>query len=282
MKKKIVNQILILCIIMISCMNVVAANKTGTADDNVQDSKLKEEIRNELLEEYADDKEFQMYMKMNPEAAAAYIECLVEDLITRMNETEVNSSSNGKEASCTVPVKTQTTSVNCSAATILQTLYGLGKQGSVAGSTDSAKQSTIFNNYTNNKTAPGARDPKSTNTTLTVSEVTTYLNRFVSSPVYKYVAGSGTGEESFKSIIWRSLVNNRPVLLHAKTEYFDYYDGHDSKHYLSLDWYSKESGKVRIKDCNYNSKYNGSHVVSWREAYNSIKKKAGRYIIAGQ
>ncbi len=280
--KKLLNMLLVICIIIITCQNVMAAEKTGTVNSNVQDSKLREELREKLLEEYANDKEFQNYMEIAPEDAAAYIECLVEDLISTMNEAEINSSSNGIEAFCTVPVKTQSTSNNCSAATILQTLYGLGKQGSVVGSTDSAKQSTIFNNYTTNTTAPGARNPKSTNTTLTVLEVTTYLNRFVSAHVYKSTMGTNLSEGSFKSIIWNSLVHNRPVLLHAKTQYFKYYSGHESGHYLSLDWYSKENGNVRIKDCNYNSKYNGSHIVSWREAYNSIKKTSGRYIIAGQ
>lgn len=284
-KKNDITKILIICIVVFLSMKItVMANGKQQTEQGGADS-TKEDIRKVLLEEYADDVEFQHYSEMDPEGAETYINELVEDLFNRMSDCGVSvqsSGGKGTEAYYTVPVKKQTKSNNCSAATILQTLYGLNKQNSVIGSTDSAKQDTIFNNYTTNKSAPGARDPKSTRDTLAPYEIANYLNRFVSSYKYKFTeCKDGQDDKSkFKSIIWNSLIHNRPVILHARTEAFDYYGGHASGHYLSLDWYGKDVDNVRIKDCNYNSQYGGSWIVTVKEAYNSVKK--GRYVIAGQ
>ena len=220
-------------------------------------------------------------LKDNPDVAAQYVESLVEDLYKISQESSATSAnSNGTEATCTVPVKTQTKSNNCSAATILQTLYGLGKQSKVVGATDSAKQNTIFNNYTTNTSAPGARNPSSTDDTLTVSEVTVFLNKFVSTHKYQFKVGKSLSQPEFESLIWNSLVHNRPVLLHARTEFLEYYKGVSKKHYLSLDRYTKSTGKVRIKDCNYDKNYNGQHVETAERAYWCVNKIAGRYIIS--
>lgn len=286
MEKKIsIMKMLMICIAVILSINeTVRANGKQQVEQEEADN-VKEDIRRELLEEYAGDVEFQRFVEMNPEGAEAYIDELVEDLFARMSDSDVSvqsSGGKGTDAYCTVPVKKQTKSNNCSAATILQTLCGLGIQNKVVGSTDSAKIDTIFNNYTTNKKAPGARTPNSPYTTLTVGEVTNYLNRFVSSYKYKFVLGEGlTSEKALGDLIWTSLLHNRPVLLHAKTGYLEYYGGHNSGHYLSVDWYCKTTGEVRIKDCNYQS-YGGSHIEPLAKVYNSIHEEDNRYVIVGQ
>ena len=285
MSKESVIKILMVCIVIIMSMKItVEASGKQRAEQGEADS-VKEDIRKELMEEYAEDTEFQRFAKMDPEGAEAYINELVEDLYSRMSDSGISvqsTSGKGTEAYCTVPVKKQTKSNNCSAATILQTLCGLGMQNKVVGSTDSAKIDTIFNNYTTNKKAPGARTPNSPYDTLTVGEVTNYLNRFISSYKYKFVLGESlTSEKALGDLIWKSLLHNRQVLLHAKTGYLEYYGDHNSGHYLSVDWYCKTTGEVRIKDCNYQS-YGGSHIESLENVYDSIHEEKLRYVIVGQ
>lgn len=288
MSKESVIKILMVCIVIIMSMKItVEANGKQGAEQGEADS-VKEDIRKELMEEYAEDTEFQRFAEMDPKGAEAYINELVEDLYSRMSDSGISvqsTSGKGTEAYCTVPVKKQTKSNNCSAATILQTLCGLGIQNKVVGSTDSAKIDTIFNNYTTNKKAPGARDPKSTQTTLAPYEITNYLNRFVSSYKYKFISDKSiTSKEALGELIWKSLLHNRPVVLHAKTGALEYYGGHNSGHYLSVDWYCKTTGEVRIKDCNYQS-YGGSHIEPLENVFNSIhtdKKENDRYVIVGQ
>lgn len=274
---------ILICITVVLSMKITVMAYENQQTGQDQTDRVKEDIRSELLEEYADDAEFKRMLDDNPEMANEYIESLVEDIYLGKNQISIlSTSSDGTAAYCSVPIKKQTKNNNCSAATILQTLCGLGKQNQVVGSTDSAKQDTIFNNYTTNKSAPGARTPDSPYATLTVGEVTTFLNRFVSTYKYKFKLGKNLQDKkALGELIWLSLLHNRPVLLHAKTGYLDYYENHNSGHYLSVDWYSKTTGEVRIKDCNY-QKYGGSHIVTLKEAYDCVHTENGRYVIAGQ
>lgn len=49
---------------------------------------------------------------------------------------------------------------------------------------------------------------------------------------------------------------------HARTQYINYYGGHASGHYLSLDYINKSTDIVRIVDCNNNDAYYGIHNVT--------------------
>ncbi len=273
MKRRKVKLIIICCLLM----NMICIFWTLP----VLASDREDDLRDELLEEYADDPEFMRMCRDNPQLANEYIEDLVQDRLNQSNGISILSTDPyGKEAYCTVPVKTQTTATNCSAATLLQTMYGLGKQGNIVGSTDSAKQATLYN-YTTNSSAPGARVESPAGTSLYVYEIVSYLNNQVSNCKYEYTVGTSLSLEQFKSRIWNSLVHNRPVMLHAKTKYLSYYNNTNLAHYLSLDYYNRENETVRIKDCNYNSTYGGSHSgVPVREAYYTIYKESGRYLIA--
>lgn len=115
------------------------------------------------------------------------------------------------------------------------------------------------------------------------SEVALYLNNFVSSYKYAYVDGQSISKSQFQDKIWNSLVHNRPVLLHAITSPLSYYGGKKLYHYLSLDTYNRETYTVTIKDCNYDSRYGGTHTqVSVDEAFETITMEPGRYLIYGQ
>lgn len=249
-----------------------------------QDKDIEEEIREQILQEYENDKEFARMQAYSSEVADAYIDELVADRINQMNAASpMSTDTYGKIAYCTVPVKTQTTTTNCSAATLLQTMYGLGKQNSISGSTDAQKMATLYNRY-DDANAPGARRENGTGS-LYVYEIALYLNGFVSSYKYAYVdvKGQSISESNFKDKIWNSLVHNRPVLLHAITSPLSYYGGAKYYHYLSLDTYNRETYKVTIKDCHYDSRYGGTHTqIPVSEAYQAVYSESGRYLIYGQ
>lgn len=247
-----------------------------------QDNDIEEEIKEQILKEYENDKEFERMQAYSSEVADAYIDELVADRMNQMNAAApMSTDTYGKIAFCTVPVKKQTTTSNCSAATLLQTMYGLGKQNSISGSTDAQKMATLYNRYDDAK-APGARRENVTGP-LYVYEIALYLNNFVSSYKYAYVEGQTISQPNFQNKIWNSLVHNRPVLLHAITSPLSYYGGEKLYHYLSLDTYNKETGKVTIKDCNYDSRYGGTHTqIPVEQAYGTIIIESGRYLIYGQ
>lgn len=252
---------------------------------NVQarDKDTEEEIKEQILKEFENNGEFARMQAYSSEIADAYIDELVKDRMNQMNEASpLATDTYGKTAYCTVPVKKQTTTSNCSAATLLQTMYGLGKQSSISGSTDAQKMATLYNRY-DNASAPGARHENSTGP-LYVYEIALYLNGFVSSHKYTYVdvRGQGVSQPQFQNKIWDSLVYGRPVLLHAITSPLSYYNGAYYAHYLSLDSYNRETGTVTIKDCHYDTRYGGAHQVSVKDAYNSVTIETGRYLIYGQ
>lgn len=247
-----------------------------------QDNDIEEEIREQILREYENNKEFARMQAYSSEVADAYIDELVADRMNQMNAAApMSTDTYGKIAYCTVPVKTQTTTSNCSAATLLQTMYGLGKQNSISGSTDAQKMATLYNRY-DNASAPGARRENGTGS-LYVYEIALYLNGFVSSYKYAYVEGRTLSQSDFQNKIWNSLVYNRPVLLHAITSPLSYYGGAKYYHYLSLDTYNRETYKVTIKDCHYDSRYGGTHTqVPVSEAYQAVYNESDRYLIYGQ
>ncbi|MBQ8412522.1 MAG: hypothetical protein IJX12_02810 [Lachnospiraceae bacterium] len=265
-------------LILSAIFSVLLFNTAVFAEES---TKTEEEIREEILENYAEDPEYNKMVAYSPELAEEYIDMLVQDRMGEQYQIEPTATDTyGTIAYCTVPVIEQSTTTNCSAATLLQTMYGLGKQSSVSGSTYAQKQSTLYN-YTTNSSAPGARIESTPGTSLWVYEITLYLNSHLSSYSYEYRLGENMGFEQFKTYIWDSLVHNRPVMLHANTKYLSYYNNTELYHYLSLDYYDRSRGIVTIKDCNYDDAYGGSHsAVPVLEAYYAINKTSGRYLIS--
>ncbi len=239
-----------------------------------------DEIREEIIEYYENDPEYIRMSENNPELADDYIDKLVQNKMDELQELKTRTTDTyGNVAYKTVPVITQSTTTNCSAATLLQTMYGLNKQNDVYGSTYAAKQATLYN-YTSNSSAPGARIESSPGTSLWVYEIVSYLNNHLLSSYYSYRVGTSMNIDEFKTYIWTSLVHDRPVMLHAYTSSLSYYNGNALYHYLSLDSYNRNTGVVTIKDCNYSS-YGGSHTnVPVCEAYYAIRNVSGRYLIS--
>ena len=274
--KKNICSIFVALIMMLFCVQPIMIYAQEDTND------LQEEvIEDEILEYYTGDPEYNKMRNYSPKLAEEYIDALVQDKISYAYDISPTSTdSYGTIAYCTVPVIEQSTSSNCSAATLLQTMYGLGKQGNVVGSTYAQKQSTLYN-YTSNTSAPGARIESTPGTSLWVYEIVLYLNSHLSTNLYSYKQGYNMSISEFKTDIWDSLVHNRPVMLHAYTEYLGYYNGTGLYHYLSLDYYDRSREVVRIKDCNFDDNYGGSHSgVPVEEAFATIKRVSNRYLIS--
>ncbi|MBQ8519620.1 MAG: C39 family peptidase [Agathobacter sp.] len=113
-----------------------------------------------------------------------------------------------------------------------------------------------------------------------VYQMVNALNKYnIYGRVYQSKLGSSFSSiYSFKDCIATSLTCGKPVVLHARTQYLDYYNGKSYGHYLSLDVYDRRTDDVRIVDCNYMEEYYGIHTVSVEEAYNCISA-SGRYLI---
>lgn len=247
-----------------------------------------DEIRTQVEQYYENDPMYNAMYDANPTIAEKYIDDVVNQKIeNRSLQSQRASSNNQSIVFSYVTHVTQSTQTNCSAATTLQTMYGLGLEDNIYGSTNAVKQSTLYNMTTD--TIPGARrqaPPSEDDDELLVYEIGLYLNDQLNyenmGHLYDYTLGSGyTTVDDFASKIGNSLYFDRPVLLHARTEFFNYYNGTALVHYLSLDLYNAVTRTVRIVDCNYDADFGGIHNnVPINEAYRSIHEVSGRYLIA--
>lgn len=245
--------LLLVCIIVIGPIHKIEAKEND----------YKQQRFDEILNEYKKDPMFMKELRESPNTAYQ----MINDLVNDEFEILPNSGSYG-EASCYVPAIMQAEDWWCGYATTLQTIYGLGKEGTVNGRTDKEKQSTIANDMGH---------PQSS---AVVHEIRDYLNKKVSANTYKYAAVKNLGwtELAFSNAVAGSLMRDRPVILHALTGELGYYNGKNIKHYLSVDYINNYTNKVRIKDCNYDMNYFGSHTVPTHEAFGAVNL-AGRYII---
>lgn len=244
------------------------------ATDNTE-----ELIRQQVLSEYQNDYMYQLMVNNNPEAADEYIDTIVEQkMINASTPSTYAYNYNHSILYCYVTHVTQSTPTNCSAATVLQTMYGLGLANTIYGSGVDAKQSTLYNMQTDPH--PGIRLEESDSEPL-VYEIVDYLNDNLSSNKYDYKLGSTYTLAAFSSKVGNSLYYDRPVILHAKTGSFEYYDGENLGHYLSLDYYNAISGTVRIVDCNYMVEFGGEHPnIPIEQAWRSVHDSSGRYFIS--
>lgn len=230
------------------------------------ESTVSENTFEEVYSEYKDDLEFQ---KMLEDYGYEYAEEYIYKLIDREKQEKAIRGGSGNLCYQHVTNVKQSKSNNCGSATILQSLYGMGGASKVAGSTNNAKMNTLDGEY--NLASQGS---------IYVYQVTDALNKYnLLGTTYKYQLGSQMAQSVFENNIANSLTACRPVVLHARTEYFSYYAGKSLGHYLSLDSFDRTARVVRIVDCNYDSAYYGIHSnVPVEQAYNSVHA-SGRYLI---
>lgn len=253
--KRIIPLLMLLSLVFITTSAVFAGNESESVNVAA--------VTQKITDVYMNDKVFLEHFETNEKEALELLERAIareiELLEDSLSGTRVNPI-----VYCTVPVKPQVTTNWCSFATMLQTLYGMGLENQVSGTTNYDKQQTLAAPY--NGTLP------------LVSEVTSDLNDYLSNYYYTYYPSYNLTESTFQQKVHSSLACGRPALLHAKTGSLDYYNGLNLGHYLSVDKSDTLADTMDIKDCHYNSTYGGAHTgVDLDQVYGTMT--AGRYLI---
>ncbi len=263
MKKKLLS--LTLALSIITSMGTTAFASEKNFENLIKDT----EYETIYQDNYANDIEFQ---KMIEDYGVDYAIDFLDDVI-QLNEMPNNMKSTkaGGGDFCYQYVQNvrQSKAYNCGSATVLQTLYGLNSASAVSGTTNAQKMQTIDSVYRVDEQG-----------SLMVYQLTDALNSYnYANRNYRFALGSGMNLYNFENNVAYSLTSGKPVVLHAKTGYLDYYGGVSTGHYLSLDSINRKDKTVRIVDCNYKDGLYGVHYVPLQEAYNSINSESGRYLI---
>lgn len=174
---------------------------------------------------------------------------------------------NGQCLSTNVKLIQQTTDFNCGPTAALQVLYGMSRQGAVAGNTDAEKIYTLMGDC--NALYHGA----------VVDNLKICLNKYSTNASYRYTEGRTMTQAQVQEKLETSLCYNIAPILHAKTQYLPYYGGHSSGHYIAVSEVDRTTGNVRLSDCNWSNKYFGVHVESIKDVYQSIAAESERYLI---
>lgn len=248
----------IILVVLMFINNTIPAN----ADDTIKVPNIQ---YNKIYQEYEKDIQFNLMIK---EYGEEYGRRFLNNVIKREVASEVRD---GGGNLCYQYVKNimQTKYNNCGTTTVLQTLYGLNSANAVEGVSDYEKITTLDKKY--NVSGQGS---------LYVYQVVNALAKYSTlGNDYIYREGKALSLIQFENSIAQSLTSGKPVVLHARTEYLGYYGGKKLGHYLSLDSIDRNSHVVRIVDCNYDPSFYGQHYVTSTEAYETINKEAGRYLI---
>jgi hypothetical protein len=259
MKKRILAMVIVTCCVFTTDLNAHAASsKIG---ENIDLQKFKA-----IQEEYSDQKEF---LEMKDEYGSEYANDFLMDVYNaRFGESpKILRGGGGNECYQFVKNIKQSKKYNCGSAAVLQTLYGRGKASSVSGSSDSAKMQTLDTLYDVDK-----------DRSMYVYRAVNALNKY-SGASYVYEEGSKMTKGQFEDRIANSLMQWKPVVLHAKTGRLSYYKNKDVGHYISLDYVNRTTQTVRLADPNYDNSYFGIHYVPLKEAYESISCNSVRYLI---
>lgn len=258
---------------------VLNANIIVRAAETSEFSRYEDEI-SAIMEEkrsfYLNDQEF--YLEAN-ERGVSFEELLrlnaistYQNRIDMMNHDEMSVrdlGNNGNNVSTNIPLIMQTTTYNCGPTSGLQVLYGMGCQSLIPGQTNADKIQQLM------------LDCDTDSSGTYVYKLKNGLNKYASR-AYEYILGTSMTESQFQGKVETSLFYNTAPIIHARTAYLPYYNGHASGHYIAISEVDKANATIRLKDCNNNSAYYGQHIVSVNDAYKAINEESSRYLICMQ
>lgn len=227
-------------------------------------------LRGALLERewasYDGDVEFARHYAEDPVSARVMIQRNVENQLNLIQDATTIQPNSGNSTNAWVdPILIkQKNSYYCGPCSALQEITAYG--GSVAGSTNDAKQDTLANAMQTNSSVG-----------TYVYKVSNVLNTYVSG--YSYKRGSEMSDYSFRQTVLKSLVNNKAPILHARTQYLSYYNNHSTGHYICVTAINNNTDKIRLSDCNRDSRYYGTRSIPTSEAKASVSASE-RYLIS--
>jgi len=235
-------------------------------------------IKNEMNELYKEDSEFyreakskgMTYEELLHQKSMQVYNSRRKDLKNNTNISTFSIGNNGRYVYADVPLIQQTKTYNCGPTSVLQAIYGTGDQNSVKGSSDARKIETLSAQCSTN----------STDGTY-VYKLKNCLNKYNFYSTYGYFKGDTIGGvDKLQTKIENSLFYNMAPILHAQTRELEYYDKHESGHYIVIKSVNKNNNKLTVQDCNISDKYFGTHEISMEEAYRCINPPEGsRYLI---
>ncbi len=174
---------------------------------------------------------------------------------------------NGQILSANVALIQQTQGYNCGPTSALQVLYGLNRQNAIPGQNNAAKISQLES------------DCNSVGQGTIVYYLVQGINLYTTFADYAYYLATNMTQNQFQSKVETSLCYDMGPILHARTQYLGYYNGHSSGHYIAVSEINKINQTITLKDCNNNNSYYGQHVVSIAEAFSCIHSESGYYLI---
>lgn len=192
---------------------------------------------------------------------------MINESIISQDATPLGYSNDGRYVSSNVKLIKQTTDYNCGATAALQVLYGMNCQSNVAGNNDNEKINQLMKDAETNS-SDGTYVYKLKNT----------LNKY-SRLKYMYTSCKDMDESNLKGKINDSLFYDTAPIIHADTSEIPYYNGYKTGHYIVISQLDLRNNIVRVKDCNNNGKYYGTHDITVSDVYNSIHKNGNRYLI---
>ena len=170
-------------------------------------------------------------------------------------------------ASVSTQIVIQPDNDTCGPASAYMALKGCGVASYISGNTTEDKIHTL------------AIQMSTTSDGTSVPNLRNGMNYYLSTKLYSSTLCTNMSLYTFKNKIYYSLSNGRIVILHAKTNYLGYYNGHSFWHYIAVQACDEGQFNLTLYDSNKNLSYYGIHTVPASEAYNSIHAVAGRYII---
>lgn len=275
MKNKIYHILAVLVLTVIVSGNNMIVRAAQPSEFSLYEDEIST-IMEEKRNFYLNDQEF--YLEAN-ERGVSFEELLrlnaistYQNRIDMMNHDETSVcdlGNNGNNVYTNIPLIMQTTTYNCGPTSGLQVLYGMGCQSLISGQTDADKIQQLM------------LDCDTDSSGTYVYKLKNGLNKYASR-AYEYILGTSMTESQFQGKVETSLLYNTAPIIHARTAYLPYYNGHASGHYIAISEVDKANATIILKDCNNNSAYYGQHVVSVNDAYKAINEESSRYLICMQ
>ena len=215
----------------------------------------KERIREELISAYYESDDFLDYLASDSESALNYLNKVIEEqyefeIQFRNYSSDLLETLRASEYIYEIDndnIVRQSKSNYCGPASALITVKGWN--GTVVGQTDADKMNTLAN----------AMDTDTDGSTI-VWKLTRELNKYkIGSIEYVHYLGSTMSSLRFKNSIKGSLQDSRAVILHARTQYLDYYNGVSLGHYIPITAYDPQANMVRLNDPHYSDLYFERH-----------------------
>ena len=281
MRKKIAEN-KIFCVALSCVVSVMSLSVSTHASDGKNIEYLEiEKIINEIRPMYSSDPMFIFEASEKGYTIEEFLELkavekynrrieIANDMKKITNGEGKGLGNNGNNLYTYIPLIQQTQTYNCGPTSALQVIYGMGAANNVSGTTDGDKINTL------------ALQADASSSGAIVYKLVNAINLYATANRhYEYIQGNSLTQAQFQSKVETSLFYDLAPILHAKTEWLDYYEGHSSGHYIAVSELDKINGRITVKDCNYNNSYYGTHTEPISNFYDCIQNdlNGARYLI---